>query len=168
MPTRDVDRIERADQLIVPKLRRWAIPALRIALAIVFVWFGALKVLGVSPVSEMVASTVYFVDPDWFVPVLGVVEVGVGIGLAFRIWMRLVLALLILQMLGTFLVLVVLPDLAFQDSNPLLLTTEGEFVLKNLVILGSGLVVGSQVDEPEEEIPSSSETSEPADQGPAR
>jgi uncharacterized membrane protein YkgB len=46
---------------------------------------------------------------------------------------------------GTFLVLVVRPDIAFQAGNPFLLTTEGEFVVKNLVLIAGGLVVGSTV-----------------------
>jgi putative oxidoreductase len=48
-------------------------------------------------------------------------------------------------MLGTFLVLVVQPDIAFQEANPLLLTTEGEFVIKNLVLLSAGLLIGSRL-----------------------
>lgn len=149
--------IDRVDQILIPALRRWAIPVLRMALAVVFIWFGALKILGVSPVNDIVASTVYFFDPAWFIPVLGVVEVAVGVGLALRVGMRLVLAVLMAQMLGTFLVFVLLPDLAFRDGNPLLLTTEGEFVLKNLVLLGAGMVVASRVREPREDIPAGSE-----------
>jgi putative oxidoreductase len=53
--------------------------------------------------------------------------------------------LFVLQMLGTFLVLVVQPDIAFQEANPLLLTTEGEFVIKNLVLLSAGLLIGSRL-----------------------
>ncbi len=37
----------------------------------------------------------------------------------------------------------VLPDVAFQDGNPLKLTVEGEFVVKNLVLLTAGLVVAA-------------------------
>ena len=48
-------------------------------------------------------------------------------------------------MAGTFLVLVVKPEIAFQGGNPLLLTTEGEFVIKNLVLIAAGLVVGGSV-----------------------
>jgi uncharacterized membrane protein YkgB len=83
------------------------------------------------------------VDPDWFVPALGVVEVAVGLGLILRRAIRIVLAVLVLQMAGTFLVLLVQPDIAFQNGNPLNLTVEGEFVLKNLVLICAGLVVGA-------------------------
>jgi len=141
--------IARVDEVVIPLLRRWGIPTLRISLAVVFIWFGALKVFGVSPVVDLVASTVYWVDPDWFVPALGLVEVLVGAGLAARFGLRLVLLVLALQMLGTFLVFVLLPELTFQDGNPLQLTIEGEFVLKNLVLLASAMVVGASIDSPE-------------------
>jgi uncharacterized membrane protein YkgB len=143
--------IERTDEIIIPSLRRWGVPALRISLATVFIWFGALKILGVSPVADLVASTVYWVDPDWLVPALGVVEVLVGLGLALNRWIRAVLLILALQMAGTFLVFLVLPDLTFQDGNPLKLTVEGEFILKNLVLLAAAMVVGAHLGESETE-----------------
>jgi len=141
--------IDQIDGSVTRFLRRWSIPALRISVAVVFIWFGALKIFGVTPVTDLVASTVYWVDPDWFVPVLGVAELVVGLGLLFRVMLRTVLALFALQMLGTFLVLVVLPDVSFQDGNVFKLTVEGEFVVKNLVLLSAGLVVGATVGRPE-------------------
>ena len=137
--------IERVDAAVVPWLRRWSTSLLRVSLGIVFVWFGALKVLDVSPVVDLVADTVYWVDSDWFVPVLGTAEILIGLGLAFGRALRLVLLALVGQMVGTFLVFVVLPDIAFLDGNPLKLTVEGEFVMKNLVLLTAGLVVGASV-----------------------
>jgi len=134
-------------------VRKWSIPVLRWALGITFIWFGALKVADVSPVSDMVASTVYFLDPDWFVPALGVVEIVMGVGLVLRVWLRPVLAVIFFQLVGTFLAFLLMPDVTFQDDNPLLLTTEGEFIVKNLVLLGAAMVIGSQVEEDEETIP---------------
>ncbi|MGH8942449.1 MAG: DoxX family membrane protein [Acidimicrobiia bacterium] len=138
--------VDRLDAVLIPFLQRWSLPALRWSLAIVFIWFGALKLFGVSPVVDLVASTVYWVDPEWFVPVLGAIEVLIGIGLAARIGLRIVLLALIAQMLGTFLVFVLLPDVAFEGGNPFILTVEGEFVLKNLVLLSAAMVVGAEVD----------------------
>lgn len=145
--------ISRIDDRLIPLLRRWSVPILRISLAIVFIWFGALKISGTTPVFELVASIVYWVDPDWFVPALGVVEVLVGLGLWFRFGLRLVLAVLFAQLVGTFLVFVLLPDIAFQGDNPLLLTTEGEFVVKNLVLLAAAMTVGAVIQEKKEEMP---------------
>jgi len=119
---------------------------------VVFVWYGALKILGVSPVVDLVASTVYWVDPEWFVPALGVVEVLIGVGLAFRLALRSVLLVLAGQMVGTFLVFFLLPEVAFQAGNPLQLTVEGEFVVKNLVLLSAGMVVGTSVGRSEEKV----------------
>jgi uncharacterized membrane protein YkgB len=116
-----------------------------VSLAIVFIWFGALKVFGVTPVTDLVGAVVYWVDPSWFVPVLGFFELAVGLGLLAGVGMRLVLLLLVAQLIGTFLVLIIRPDLAFQNNNPLLLTVEGEFVVKNLVLISAGLTVGSQI-----------------------
>jgi hypothetical protein len=81
----------------------------------------------------------------WFVPFLGGWEMFVGLGLLCAVALRVTLLLFWLQLAGTFLVLVLLPDVAFQGGNPLLLTTEGEFVVKNLVLIASGLVVGGTV-----------------------
>jgi uncharacterized membrane protein YkgB len=138
-------RVEAIDRKVLTVLQRAALPLLRVSLGLVFVWFGALKVADATPVGELVAGTVYWLDPDWFVPVLGAFEVAVGLGLLVGRALRLVLALFVAQMLGTFLVLVVQPEVAFKGSNPLLLTTEGEFVVKNLVLLSAGLMIGSRL-----------------------
>ena len=59
------------DQHIVGALHRWSIPALRLALGLVFVWFGALKVFGVSPVdpatfaAAAVALTIVALGAHW-------------------------------------------------------------------------------------------------------
>lgn len=139
------DRIVTADLTVLAFLNRHSLTLLRVSLAVVFIWFGALKIFGATPVTDLVASVVYWVDPDWFVPVLGLFEVAVGLGLLFAVGMRAVLFLFLAQMLGTFLVLVIRPDIAFQDGNPLLLTTEGEFVVKNLVLASAGLTVGARL-----------------------
>lgn len=133
------------DKALVRLMGAYGVRALRWALGLVFVWFGALKLLRVSPVADLVARTVYWLPPDTFVPVLGVWEVAVGLGLLLGIALRLILLLFWLQMAGTFLVLFLRPDISFQGGNPLLLTVEGEFVVKNLVLIAAGLVIGSTV-----------------------
>ena len=141
-----VDRaIERIDEKTLPFLQRYGIPLLRISLGVVFIWFGALKVFDVSPVSDLVRRMAYLIPQDTFLLVLGVFEITVGVLLLTGRLLRLALALFCIQMAGTFLVLAVLPGVAFQDGNPLLLTVEGEFVVKNLVLLSAGLVVGTTV-----------------------
>lgn len=137
--------VDRVDRVVIPFLRRVAVPVLRVSLGVVFVWFGMLKILEVSPVSQLVAKTVYWVDPDVIVPLLGVFEVTVGVLLLLGRALRLTLLLFLVQMVGTFLTFIVLPDVTFRDGNPLLLTVEGEFVVKNLVLISAALVVGTTV-----------------------
>lgn len=141
-------RLERADDALITGLRAYGPHVLRVALGAVFVWFGALKVAGRSPVEDLVTETVYWLPSGFVVSALGVWEVIVGLGLIFPVALRLTLALFWAQMAGTFLVLVVDPGLSFQEGNPLLLTTEGEFVIKNLVLIAAGLVVGATLRRP--------------------
>ena len=103
-------KAEHADARLRPFLARIGIPLLRISVGVVFLWFGLLKIFDVSPVSGLVANTIYWFDPDLVVPALGAVEVFVGLCLLAGRLMRLALPLLVLQMAGTFLVLVLLPD----------------------------------------------------------
>lgn len=149
MPREERARLERQaqriDARVLSALDRIALPALRISLGVVFIWFGALKLLDVSPVSGLVARTVYWFDPDIVVPALGVFEIAVGSMLVLNKLLRVALALFAGQMVGTFLVFAVLPNVAFRDGNPLMLTVEGEFVVKNLVLLTAGMVVGSRL-----------------------
>lgn len=135
----------RLDTRMIGLMTTWGIRFMRISLAAIFIWFGLLKVTGHSPVEDLVAQTVYWVPAAFFIPFLGAWETVVGLGLLFGVALRLVLFLFWLQLAGTFLVLIVRPDIAFQGGNPFLLTTEGEFVIKNLVLIAGGLVVGSTV-----------------------
>ena len=124
---------------------RASLPLLRCSIALVFIWFGALKITRTSPVGELVAATIPFLDPGWFVPALGLLEVLLGLGLLIRRPPRLVLLTLVGHLAGTFLVLLARPDLAFQHGNPLMLTTIGEFVVKNVVLIAGGLVLVSHL-----------------------
>ncbi len=145
LPTGLRARLESVDDAVMSFLERWGVTALRWALGIVFVWFGALKVIGKTPVEDLVADTAYILPGGFIVPAIGVIEIIVGLGLLIPIALRLTLLLFWAQMAGTFLVLVLHPDLSFQGGNPLLLTVTGEFVIKNLVLITAGLAVGSQI-----------------------
>ena len=135
------------EQRAVAVLRRVGLTLLRISLGVVFVWFGALKVANVTPVGELVAGTLPFVDPAWFVPFLGAVEVALGVALLLGRAITMVCAVLVAHLCGTFLVLVMQPELAFQNGNPLLLTTIGEFVIKNVVLISAALVLAARLRE---------------------
>ena len=139
------DPFERVDRAVVGFLSTYGITLLRIAIGIVYIWFGALKVVDRSPVEELVQDVVFFTDGAWVVYAMGAWEIIIGLGLIFPVALRLVLAMLVVQLAGTMLTFVVEPGQSFQDGNPLLLTETGEFVLKNLVLITAGLVIGSTV-----------------------
>jgi putative oxidoreductase len=133
------------DRAAVGFMERYSVAALRIALAVVFIWFGVLKVIDRSPVEEIVKETVFFLPGDPFFCLLGVLEIAIGVGLLIPIALRITLLVFWAQMAGTFLTLVVLPDRSFQDGNPLLLGVLGEFVVKNLVLMCAGLAIGASI-----------------------
>ncbi|AGB14715.1 hypothetical protein Halru_0062 [Halovivax ruber XH-70] len=137
-------RFDELDVRIASAMNRWSIPILRASLAVVFVWFGALKVFEISPAADLVAATVYVVPPDVFVPVLGVWEVLIGLCLLYRPLIRVGILLLFLQLPGTFLPLVILPEVVYTTA-PYALTVEGQYIVKNLVIIGAALAIGSTV-----------------------
>ena len=132
------------DGSVVAALQRWSIPALRLALGLIFLWFGALKVFGVSPVTPLLKQTLSFLALPTFTILLGVWEMVIGIGLLLKLALRYTLFLLCLHLAGTFIAISLAPSLFFLHSNPLLLTANGEFVLKNLVLLTAGLVIGGK------------------------
>jgi putative oxidoreductase len=116
-----------------------AVPLLlRGSLGIIFTWFGALKLAGAPTLpAALIAAITPFIDPDLSVPLVGAVEVALGVGLLVGRWLPVVLAGVALQLSGTLLVLLLRPDVAFVDGNPLLPSVEGEYVVKNLVLLAA-------------------------------
>lgn len=134
--------LERIDKRIIKWMRKEGVFLLRLSLGIIFVWFGALKVIGTSPATELVAKTVYWVSPTWFVPFLGWWEVVIGLCLLWKRSIRLGIGLMAVQMVGTFLPLILLPEVVYNGSF-FYLTMEGQYILKNLVIIAAGIVIGS-------------------------
>ncbi len=135
-------KIKIIDKIFIAWMRKHGLTLLRITLAVVFIWFGALKVGSVSPVADLVMRTYPFFPEPAFLSFLGLWEIAIGLGLMFKITLRTTLALLWFQMLGTFAAAVLDPSLFFMHSNIFLLTTQGEFVVKNLVFLAASIVVG--------------------------
>jgi putative oxidoreductase len=118
---------------------------MRVALGGVFIWFGALKITNLTPVAKLVADTLAWVPVSSAVllPTLGAFEIVLGAMVIVGWQLRLTLAVLIAHLCGTFLVLVVLPQVAFERGNPLLLTTIGEFVVKNIVLIAAALLLAA-------------------------
>jgi uncharacterized membrane protein YkgB len=132
------------DLNLIKLLNRISLPALRISLGIVFAWFGALKLFGESPANDVITKTIYWFDPNIFIPILGVWEVAIGVCLLVPSLIRIGLFLLALQMPGTFLPLILLPEVCFQ-SIPFNLTLEGQYIVKNLVLIGAAMAVGGRL-----------------------
>lgn len=126
-------------------MARAGIPILRIAVGVVYIWFGALKLFpGLSPAEELVRATVPFLPGSVFVPFLGVWEVLIGLGFLTGKGLRVAILLLFLQMPGTLSPIVLLPDRVF-TVFPYGLTLEGQYMVKNLVLIAAALVVGATV-----------------------
>ena len=128
-----IDRAVAVNQRFAPTL-------LRMALAVVFVWFGALKFTGASPVRTLIGATLPFVNPDIAVPALGGIEIAIGLAVAAGMLPRITLLVLVGHLTGTFLTFVTASELMW-GSNPLMLTSDGEFVVKNLVLITAALVL---------------------------
>lgn len=122
-------------------------PAIRISFAIIFIWFGILKPLGLSPAEGLVKKTVTWMpgSPDFWLHFIGYWEVLIGVLFLFEKTSRSAIGLLFLQMGGTFMPLLLLPELTFQNGNPLTLTMEGQYIVKNILIISAALVIGGDL-----------------------
>lgn len=145
----EVDRIgpKSLQQLWPPieiLLQRLTPLALRMSLGLVFVWFGMLKVVGDSPVAELVHATMPWASQRLLVPALGCVEIVLGLALLAGRPRRLALAAVAAHLAGTFLTFIQAPQMVIVGHNPLMLTGNGEFVLKNLVLICAALLLLSQ------------------------
>jgi hypothetical protein len=126
-------------------MSRNGLAALRIGLGVVYVWFGALKLYPtLSPAEELVADTLRFLDPHWLLPSLGIGEIAIGLSLMFGVLMRVSLPLLFMHMAGTVLPLVLLPHTTW-TRFPFAPTLEGQYIVKNIVIVGAAFVLGGKM-----------------------
>ncbi|WFB37938.1 hypothetical protein P3T73_17650 [Kiritimatiellota bacterium B12222] len=137
------------DRKISDFMWRWGIQALRISLGIIFIWFGILKPFGISAAAPLVLATVNwlpFFDAEVWLNIIGWWEVAIGIAFLFQKTTRIAVGLLALQMVGTFMPLVMLPEVTFQAGRiPYGPTMEGQYIIKNLLIISAALVVGGTV-----------------------
>jgi uncharacterized membrane protein YphA (DoxX/SURF4 family) len=144
---RAFDRVDRA-------LTRWmaanGITFLRLSLGIVFLWFGILKFFpGLSPAQDLAAETIHelsfgYVPPGTAVLVLAIWESLIGLGLILGVFLRATLLLLWVQMLGTITPLLLFPELCFRQF-PFAPSLEGQYIIKNIVLISAGLVIGATV-----------------------
>lgn len=128
---------------------RHGIWLLQISLGILYIWFGAQKFFpGISSAEDLATRTIEtlsfgLVGPGLSMPLLATWEVLIGLGfLIGRRVLRYTLILLYAQMIGTFLPLFMFPGETFY-MVPLVPTLEGQYILKNLLIIFGAMVVGA-------------------------
>ena len=142
--------LDRIDARTAQALRLAGPRALRITMGLVFVWFGAVKFIpGASPAEDLALQTIAALSgaavPEWFARfALAALETGIGVGFLTGRYLRVAIALLFVQMAGALAPLVVLPHLMF-DVFPIKPTMEGQYVIKNLVLISAGLTIGGTV-----------------------
>ncbi len=150
MSLRTSDRFDRLDRRITAWMAAHGLLVLRLALGSIFLWFGALKLVpGLSPAENLAGLTIErlslgFVSASVAVPILAVWECAIGIGLLTGLWMRATLLLLFVQMLGTLAPLLLFPAETFTHF-PFAPTLEGQYIIKNAVLIAGAVVLGATV-----------------------
>lgn len=135
--SKEYEHLDRMDEKIIGGMRRIFPWASRIAIFVVFFWFGALKVGGLSPANPLVLAlldqTLPFLNPVSFIVWFGIFECIIGIVFLIRGLERFAIALLVVHMITTFGPLVLLPEMAW--SAAFVPTLEGQYIIKNLAII---------------------------------
>ncbi len=119
----------------------------RISLAIVFIWFGTLKIIGLSPANELVQtlleSTLPFIPFSKFIIFLGIWEALIGLLFLFPKITKIAFYLFILQMITTFGPLLIIPETVWQQFL-LVPNIVGQYILKNISLIALGLIIHTQ------------------------
>ncbi len=134
------------DKIFIHEVKRLAPITSRVALAIIFIWFGAMKVIAMSPANPLVQALLQkmlpFVSFETFIISFGLFEVLIGMLFIIPRWGRIAILLLALHMITTILPLFLLPEIAWQGF--LLPTMEGQYIIKNIAIVALGMgVIGT-------------------------
>jgi uncharacterized membrane protein YkgB len=146
----DFGRLDSIDRAITQWMAKHGVTLLRWSIGVIFVWFGALKLVpGLSPADEIatktaMALTFNFFSEDFVRTALAVLEIAIGLGLLLGRFLRLTLLLLFAQMAGTLTPLFLFPERIWSDF-PFVLTLEGQYILKNAVLISAGIVIGATV-----------------------
>jgi uncharacterized membrane protein YphA (DoxX/SURF4 family) len=141
---------QRTDIQITNWMARYGVVLLRITLGIVFFWFGVLKFFpGQSPAEDLAVRTISKLSFDLIpgnvsILILATWECLIGLGLISGRFLRATLLLLFLQMIGAATPLVLFPQETF-TAIPYAPTLEGQYIIKNLVLVSAGLVIGATV-----------------------
>lgn len=141
-----IDIYKRSEKIITQWMAVHSLLFLRIALGIIFFWFGVLKFFpNLSSAESLAIRTIENLTsgklpPQAAINILATWECLIGIGFILGKFMRITLILLFLQMIGTVMPLFMFPELTF-TSIPFVPTLEGQYIIKNLVIIASAIVL---------------------------
>ncbi len=142
--------LEAVDVRITQWMARYGVVTLRVALGVVFFWFGILKFFpNLSPAQTLAVDTIdvltFGLLPGGVsLVLLASLECAIGLGLISGKLMRPTLLLLAFQMVGAASPLLLFPGEVF-TAFPYAPTLEGQYIIKNLVLFGAGIVVGATV-----------------------
>ena len=143
-------RLDPIDRRVTAVLARSAVPVVRVSLGVVFLWFGALKFIpGLSPAEDLAGRTIDqlsggMVGPALTVPVLAAWECLIGLGFLSGRFLRATLLLMAVQMIGTLTPLLLFPAETF-TRFPYAPTLEGQYIIKNVVLIAAAMVLGATV-----------------------
>jgi len=132
--------------------QRWliahSITMLRVSVGVVFVVFGVLKFFpGVSPAQDLVVRTtdiltIGLIPAGVALVLVATLECVIGLSLITGRAMRAGVYLLAIQLIGILSPLVLLAERMFAGPHGAP-TLEGQYVLKDLILVGAGLVVAA-------------------------
>jgi uncharacterized membrane protein YphA (DoxX/SURF4 family) len=138
------------DRSITEWMADYGILLLRISLGIVFFWFGILKFFpDMSPAEDLATRTIHeltfgLISEELALWILATWECLIGLGLIFGAFLRATLFLQFLQMLGTVTPIFFFPNEVFTHI-PYAPTLEGQYIIKNIVLISAGIVIGATV-----------------------
>ena len=132
--------------LLVYRKRVTQLPILPVSIGLVYLWFGSLKFFaGVSPAEQLAKDTITHLTAGLIVPEVSIVllaiwETLIGVLLIFSLWQRFALNLALVHILLTFSPFLFFPELLWTEA-PFGLTLLGQYIIKNIIILGVLLVL---------------------------
>ena len=148
-----IDKFNQFDDYITSFMKNYGIIFLRISVGVVFIWFGVLKFFpDLSPAQGLATATIKkltfgLIQNNVALIMLALWETIIGIGLVSGKYLRITLFLLFTQMIGTLTPLVLFPMETFTHF-PVVPTLEGQYIIKNLILISAGMVVGTTVQKP--------------------
>ncbi|MGW0763589.1 DoxX family protein [Streptomyces sp. NPDC002814] len=123
----------------------FGIAALRIAIGIIYLWFGVPKLFpGTSPAESLAAETVEkltfgIIGGTVASTLTGALEALIGILLISKKYLSLTSVMLLGHMVGTFTPLFIFPGKTWETFC--VGTLEGQYILKNLVIVAAAMAI---------------------------